>query len=457
MFIEPVKNILDPWDVFLAVSDRQYPFILENQTDAAKTVRFSLVGFDPCIIIKAWQNSIEIIQNNTKEVKTGDPFSILNSILLEYRKFLTTHDPRLPTIFSGGAVGYFGYDLKNLLENLPQKAPQKPFMPDLLFGIYDTMFVYDHNESKGYIASAGRLKKNKLKEFKNIIQKNKTQTSAKALTFGQFASNFTKGEYLSAIKKAKSYISSGDIYQINLSQRFKIPFKGDPKAFYSKLRRIHPVPFGAFLDCGGFQVISNSPECFLKTQNGTIETFPIKGTRPRGKNPAEDEILIKELKTNAKELAEHIMIVDLERNDIGKVCKTGTVKVKELEKIVTYPTLHHMVSCVTGEIKKGISSMDCIKACFPGGSITGAPKIRAMEIIDELEPTPRGIYTGAIGYIDFFGNVNLGMAIRTAVVSNNEMQLSVGGGIVADSVPEDEYEETLLKAEAFFRVIRNDQ
>lgn len=448
MFIEPIENISDPWDVFLAVSDKPYPFILENQTDTAKPARLSLVGFEPCIIIKAWQNNIEITRGKAKETKTGDPFSVLNSILAAHKH---SFDEKLPC---GGAVGYFGYDLKNLLENLPRKSSQKPFMPDLLFGIYDTLFVYNHNESKGYIASPSMSNLNK---FKKIIQKNKKQTSRKTLAFGQFASNFTKDEYLSAIKKAKSYISLGDIYQINLSQRFKIPFKGDPKYFYSKVRKINPAPFGAFLNYSDFQVISNSPECFLKIQDGAIETYPIKGTRPRGKNPAEDDMLIKELKTNTKELAEHIMIVDLERNDIGKVCKTGTIKVKELERIVTYPTLHHMVSRVKGRIKNSVSPIDCIKACFPGGSITGAPKIRAMEIIDELEPTPRGIYTGAIGCIDFSGNANLGMAIRTAVVSNNEMHLNVGGGIVADSVPEDEYEETLLKAEAFFRAIRNDQ
>jgi len=473
MLIETIENISDPFRVFMAAADKPYPFILENSADtfdrqyneaqcSAAQERFTLVGFDPFIIIKAWQDSVEIMQGKAKEKMRGNPFSILDSILCRY-KIYHKNMQHLPC---GGAVGYFGYDLKNLLEDLPPIKTPTSDIPDLLIGLYDMVFVYDHHACKGYIISTGmpeqkhgdqkRLAEKRLKEFKKVINDNRGQTSNRQLTTDTmlFSSNFTRGDYIDAVNKAKLYISSGDIYQVNLSQRFFIPFTEDPKSFYSKLRKLHPVPFGSFIDYGEFQVISNSPECFLKIRGDVIETFPIKGTRPRGESEAGDKAMIEGLKKSSKELAEHIMIVDLERNDLGKVCISGTVKVSEFEKIVTYPTLHHMVSSVTGRISEGISPIECIKACFPGGSVTGAPKVRAMEIIDELEPTSRGIYTGAIGYIDFCGNAELGMAIRTAVVSNNEMQLNVGGGIVADSVPEDEYEETLLKAEAFFKTLK---
>ncbi|HLG30763.1 MAG TPA: aminodeoxychorismate synthase component I, partial [Candidatus Brocadiales bacterium] len=268
-----------------------------------------------------------------------------------------------------------------------------------------------------------------------------------------FKSNFTRSGYIRTIQSIQRYIAAGDIYQANLSQRLSIDFHGDPLLFYSKLRTINPAQFGAFLNNGDFQIISNSPERLLKVSNGIAETSPIKGTRPRGKNLKEDRALIQELRTNAKELAEHIMIVDLERNDLGKVCEYDSIKVQPMHKIYTYATLHHMVSTVSGKLRDGINPLDCVKAVFPGGSVTGAPKIRAMEIIERLEPTPRGLYTGGIGYIDFSENMDMAMTIRTGVLKDNRLYLSVGGGIVADSNPEKEYEETILKASAFLRAM----
>lgn len=461
MIIEPVPNIIDPFNVFQKISCRPYPFILENTVSAffrkekeiplSMPNRFSIVGCDPLIIIKAQQDEVEITDGNNKRKVKGEPFLVLDSILSNYKRGFSE-------IPSGVCVGYLGYDLKNMVEDLPPKKEDTLVLPDMIMGVYDTLFVYDHYVRKGYIVSPDEREEG----FKRYIEIIKSPLSVIGSDFKSasnagkkklFSSNFTRDEYLDAVKKAKGHIREGDIYQINISQRFSMPFAYDTKNLYSRLRRGHPVEFSAFFDYGDFQVISNSPECFLKISSGIIETYPIKGTRPRGKDYLEDEEIIRELKTNIKELAEHIMIVDLERNDLGRVCVTGTVKVKELERIVTYPTLHHLVSCVTGKIKNEVAPIECIKACFPGGSVTGAPKIKAMEIIEKLEPTPRGIYTGAIGYIDFSGNVNLGMAIRTSVFSRGRMFLNVGSGIVADSVPEDEYEETILKAEAFFRAI----
>jgi para-aminobenzoate synthetase component 1 len=266
---------------------------------------------------------------------------------------------------------------------------------------------------------------------------------------GSQGASFTKKGYIDAINKAQSYIAAGDIYQINLSQRLTIPWACDPFALYAALLDERPARFSSYIDCGAFKIISNTPERLLKVENGVIETQPIKGTRPRGSSTEEDRRLVEELRKNPKERAEHVMIVDLERNDLGRVSIPGSVEVKDFEKIETYPGLHHMVSTVRGRLKPWIDGLMALRATFPGGSVTGAPKIRAMEIIEELEPIPRGIYTGGVGFIDFNGTMDISMAIRTALYKDGLLHLHVGGGIVADSVPEAEYDETILKAEDF--------
>ncbi|MBI5560729.1 MAG: anthranilate synthase component I family protein [Deltaproteobacteria bacterium] len=266
-------------------------------------------------------------------------------------------------------------------------------------------------------------------------------------------STLTKEDYIKTVKKALGYIASGDIYQINLSQRLKIGCAQDPFAVFFPLFKKDPAPFGSFMDFGRFQIISNSPERLLRVESGVAEVEPIKGTRPRGKTPEEDKVNLEQLRQSPKERAEHLMIVDLERNDLGRVSVPGTVEVVIFEKIETYPSLHHMVSKVRGRLRPGIDAPAALKACFPGGSVTGAPKIRAIEIIDELEPVRRGIYTGGLGWMDFGGDMDIAMAIRTAVCKDSYLYLNVGGGIVADSDPEEEYAETLIKAEDFLKVL----
>ncbi|MEK6531660.1 MAG: aminodeoxychorismate synthase component I, partial [Deltaproteobacteria bacterium] len=266
-----------------------------------------------------------------------------------------------------------------------------------------------------------------------------------------YLSNFTRQEYINAVNAAKGYIAAGDIYQINLSQRLEIQWEGDPFRLYSTLVEKNPAPFSSFLDLKDFQILSCSPERLLKISGDMATTMPIKGTRPRGKTPDEDKKFLDELKSSGKEAAEHVMIVDLERNDLGAICEAGTIEVPEFGGITAYPHLYHMVSTVRGRLNKGINSIHALKKIFPGGSVTGAPKIRAMEIIDELEKAPRGVYTGGIGWAGFNGAMDMSMAIRTAIFRGDVMRLSVGGGIVADSVPEHEYSETLLKASDFFR------
>jgi para-aminobenzoate synthetase component 1 len=266
----------------------------------------------------------------------------------------------------------------------------------------------------------------------------------------------TRQGYLSRLKRVKGYIAAGDIYQVNLSQRLSLEWSGDPFSLYSRLISITPAPFSSFMDFGPYQIISNSPERFLKVSGKQIETCPIKGTKARGKTDEEDRRIQESLRRDKKELAEHIMIIDLERNDLGKICETGSVTVEDAMRIETLPHLHHMVSTVKGRLRDEVTLSECLRACFPGGSITGAPKVRAMEIIDEVEPTPRGVYTGAIGYIDLSGNMDMAMAIRTAITTENRLQINVGGGIVADSIPEREYDETILKADSFLHLLTGD-
>jgi para-aminobenzoate synthetase component 1 len=266
-------------------------------------------------------------------------------------------------------------------------------------------------------------------------------------------SSVSKQKYYEIIEKTKKYISLGDIYQANISQRFSCEFRSSPIFFYNRLRSLSPAPFGAYFVDEGFTVLSNSPERFLYRDGNYIETRPIKGTRKRLKDRELDIKIADELRNSEKDKAEHVMIVDLERNDLGKICKSGSVKVNDIMRVETYANVHHMVSIISGDLKEGITFSDCINATFPGGSITGAPKLRSMQIIDELETVDRGIYCGSIGYIDNSGNFDFNIAIRTGIVYKNRLYFYVGGGIVADSNPQLEYEETLIKARSFLTAL----
>jgi len=332
---------------------------------------------------------------------------------------------------SGGAVGYLGYELHRFLEDSPISAADDIGLPDHWLGLYDKAIVFDHHpHTAGY--SIGNR-------------------PAKA----DLISSFSKPDYIQAVERVKEHIAAGDVYQVNLSQRFSVRMEMDPWELYLLLRERNPAPYAAYINAGDFQIISSSPECFLTFDpiSRVVTTRPIKGTRPRSADPAEDRRLAQELESSAKDMAENIMIVDLERNDLGRVCEFGSVSVPELAMIESYPTVHHLVSTVTGRLRDDRDAVDLLTATFPGGSITGAPKIRVMEIIAELEPVRRGVYTGSIGCLGFDGSVNLNIAIRTAVVKDGMCHFHVGGGIVADSDPEAEYQETLDKGRAFLEVL----
>ncbi|MEW6026776.1 MAG: aminodeoxychorismate synthase component I [Planctomycetota bacterium] len=410
--------------------NRPYPFFLISSMPHKEWGRFSFIGSDPFLVLKSKGRNISIEQNGKVLHKKGNPLEELRIILNRYK---TSPDHKSGAPFTAGAVGYLGYDLCHFIEDIPSTAKDDLKLPDMFFGFYGKGSVGTVRSVNSVIPVKGL----------NRLSRNNGVTS-----------NFTRPEYLRAVRRVKEYIFAGDIYQANLSQRFEMPFHKHPLELFRTLQEINPAPFSALLKPNDNQfIISSSPERFLKVSNGIVETRPIKGTRPRGKTPAQDEQLKKELFNSIKDNAELAMIVDMERNDLGRVCEYGSVKVIQQKVLETYPTLHHLVATVKGRMDNRYDLVDLIKATFPGGSITGVPKIRAMEIIDELEPTRRNVYTGAIGYIGFDGTMDLSIAIRIIMLNGNKAYYQVGGGIVADSDPAGEYEETLTKGKALMQAI----
>ncbi|MCD6575304.1 aminodeoxychorismate synthase component I [Candidatus Aerophobetes bacterium] len=427
--------------------------------------RYSFLAVDPFLVMKNKGKLTSIVKPKKRKIenKKENPFNALKKILSSMNIGPT---PSYLPPFLGGGIGYLSYDLCHFIEKIPSTTKDDINIPDLFIAFYDRVLIIDHLLKKIFLAAillpgeTGPLKK-KLEEFKKTLLKPKSSNPLKSRKKSiyknagiqnlQIKSNFTKYNYLKAVEKAKEYIAAGDIYQVNLSQRLQTELNIHPFRLYQRLRTINPAPFAAYLNFGEVIVASSSPERFLKVIGRKVQTRPIKGTRPRGRNKEEDDRLAKQLLESEKDRAELIMIVDLERNDLGKVCRYGSVRVKELVKLEVYPTVFHTVSTVEGELYPGKDRIDLLKATFPGGSITGAPKIRSMEIIDELEPTKRSVYTGNLGYFGFNGTMDLNIVIRTFLIKNKKAYFQVGGGIVADSEPEKEYQETMDKAKALIQ------
>jgi para-aminobenzoate synthetase component 1 len=440
---------IDPFSVFLSMKGSPYPFFLDSGCDAGKLGRFSFMGCDPFLVLRSKGRSVELEWGDgRRESLDSDPFETIRDLMEKYR---CVKEEGVP--FTGGAVGYFSYDLKGFIENLPDTARDDLSIPDAALGFYDTVITYDNLDKRYYISgpSAGADR------FHAFIMDAGGRDEPALRTAGiRPESNFSKDGYMEAVRKAKDYIKKGDIYQVNLSQRFSAPLTADPLELYSRLRSISPAPFASYLDFGDVILLSSSPERFLLKRGSYVETRPIKGTRPRGSDPSSDSALESELKSSRKDAAEHIMIVDLERNDLGRICEYGTVKQTESMVMERYANVFHLVSTVSGTLRKGVDAIGCLRAAFPGGSITGAPKIRSMEIIDELEGLRRSVYTGAIGYLAFNGDMDTSIVIRTFVIKGGKVYFQAGGGIVADSDPEKEYEETLQKASALMRALGAD-
>jgi para-aminobenzoate synthetase component 1 len=428
--------------------------------DPGRLGRYSFLGSDPFLVLRSRGDEVSLIRDGAEEKRKGNPFEIVGELLALYS--LEGH-PGIP--FTGGAVGYFSYDLCHFIERLPATAVDDLGLPECYLAFYDAIVVFDHWEGRTYLLTNGfpeldeRKRKQRaeerLKEIRGLVPDKPpiVEESPQISEDIRLKSNFSCEEYLKAVERAKEYILAGDIFQVNLSQRFEADLTIPPYELYRRLRRINPAPFASYLNFAGVSVVSASPERFLKLQGDWVETRPIKGTRPRGKSAEEDRALAQELLSSIKDRAENVMIVDLERNDLGRVCRYGTVRVVELAILETYPTVFHLTSTVRGRLCPDKTRIDLLKATFPGGSITGAPKVRAMEIIDELEPTRRSVYTGSIGYLSFSGEMDLNIVIRTFLVKEGKAYFQVGGGIVYDSEPEAEYEETLDKAKALFQAL----
>lgn len=453
--IREVKDPPGPLTIFESIKDRPYSFFLDSACDPAKLGRFSFLGSDPFLVFRSKGDRITIERPGARiENITSDPFLAIRRLLDEYRGSGSLTD--IP--FTGGAVGYLSYDMKSFIEDLPDNAKDDIDLPDSMLGFYNSVVIYDHLHKRCYVSDSGAAKSRSAEVVRSIKSLSRRRDNAKRYESARCAhaeleSNFSAHEYARAVMRAKEYIKSGDIYQVNISQRFHAKISEDTFELYSRLRKVSPAPFASCLNFNEVTVLSSSPERFIMKRGDRIETRPIKGTRPRGADPESDLELAEELKNSAKDMAEHIMIVDLERNDLGRICRYGSVRLTESAIIERYSSVHHLVSTVSGTLKSGIDAVDCLKSTFPGGSITGAPKIRSIGIIDELENVKRSIYTGAIGYIGFDGNMDTSIVIRTFIVKGTDIYFQVGGGIVADSEPDKEYEETLHKAAGLMRAL----
>ncbi len=447
VYREILTDLLTPVSTFLKVKDG-YSYLLESVEGEEKIARFSFIGIDPSIVFRS---------------KNKSPLKDISRIMSSFKAAPLKDLPR----FSGGLVGYMGYDVVRFFEKLPNKNPDKLKVEDSIFMLADTLIIFDHSTHKIKVVSNAYIKKGKDKEkiYKKTLNKidkliDKLNSHLKRYKpihhkkkSHKIKSNFSRPQFENSVKKAKKYIKKGDIIQVVLSQRFETQLNSDPLDVYRALRSLNPSPYMYYLNFGDIKMIGSSPELLVRCENNKVDTRPIAGTRPRGKTDSEDKRLAKELLEDKKECAEHVMLVDLGRNDIGRVCKSGTVRVSEFMFIEKYSHVMHIVSNCEGELAKEKNIYDVLRAGFPAGTVTGAPKIKAMEIIDELENTKRGPYAGAVGYFSFSGNMDTCINIRTILVKGKKAFIQAGAGIVADSVPKKEYEECLNKAKAMIKAI----
>ncbi len=440
--VHPVATALSPDQAFVRFARLERPFFLDSAAGPARLGQWSLLGAEP----------FEVLTHDMTAAGASSPFAELADRLAAF----PLHRPETPVPFVGGAVGHMAYDLGRYIEPTAFADGAVAFdlpIPQMWMGFYDAVAGFEHATGQWYVAG---FNPNRVAQWQRLLTADEPPAPEPPPPPADRAGldcTFTHAEYIDAVTACKEYIAAGDIFQVNFSQRFETRLNVSPVELYRRLRRTNPAPFAAYLADGDWAVLSSSPERFLKVVDRHVETRPIKGTRPRVADPDADAAMRSELLASEKDHAELAMIVDLERNDIGRVCDYGSIRVAEACSLETYAAVHHLVAAVTGDLHARYDLVDLIKAAFPGGSITGAPKVRAMQIIGQLEPTARSVYTGSIGYIGFDGRVDLNIAIRTMLVSADRVCLQFGGGIVADSTPEGEYEETLDKAKALFAAL----
>lgn len=412
--------------------------------------RYDILCAQPVAMLVTYGDRTEISDASGKRSSADDPFDLL-------RRQLGAPVAAIPGIpFAGGALGYWGYDLARRIIDLPASAHDAEHLPDMAIGVYDWAVVLDHQQKTARLVSQQR-ETDTAQVLPRILARLQVSEELPPGAFnvhGRIHSNFTSTQYRSAFDAVQRYLHDGDCYQVNLAQRYAASASGDALQAYLELRRLSPAPYSAYLKLPQAQILSASPECFLRLRAGKVETRPIKGTRPRMADALSDMRVAQELQHSSKDRAENLMIVDLLRNDLGKSCIPGSVQVPKLFEVESYAQVHHMVSTVSGQLAQGQDALSLLRNCFPGGSITGAPKQRAMQIIEQLEPQRRGVYCGAIGYIAYDGNMDSNIAIRTLVYADGEIRFWAGGGIVADSDATAEYQETLDKASAMLELLR---
>ncbi len=465
IYREILADLETPVSAFLKLGAGPYSYLLESVEGSEKLARYSIIGIDPEVVVRVSGNQAEVERPGKaiRRSKVKDPLEPVEKI---FRSFRPVEVEGLPP-FYGGAVGFLSYDAVRRFEKLPSTTDDDLELPDACFLFAGTNLIFDNlNHSVKVLTHArtgkgGDIEKeyrNAIHRIESVIEKlrqpihDRSHTASEPVTL-RYKSTFTKEAFCKQVRRIKRYIKNGDVFQTVLSQRLETVLHSDPFDVYRALRTINPSPYMYYLNFQDMKIIGSSPEVLVKESGGRLELRPIAGTRPRGKDAAEDETLRRDLFSDAKEIAEHVMLVDLGRNDLGRVSEFGTVVTDELMTLEKYSHVMHIVSNITGRLRDGLSPFDVVRACFPAGTVSGAPKIRAMEIIEELEPVRRGIYAGAVGYFGFAGMMDLCIAIRTIVTKGQRAYIGAGAGIVADSVPELEYQETLSKAGALQKAL----
>ena len=466
IYSEILADMETPVSAFKKIAKNRYSFLLESVEGGEKWARYSFIGFDPALIFKSKEKKVELIRDGKSEkIESGnEPLDVLRDIMSNYHLVEIEGLPR----FIGGAVGYLSYDMVRFIEHLPDQTVDDLNLFDSIFLITETILIFDnlsntikivcnvHVDNEKDAEEAYQRAQDKIQQIISLLHKPYFFPEIECYGYEpvKVTSNMEPEYFKHIVTKAKEYITAGDIIQVVLSQRFQAKLEGDPFNIYRALRRINPSPYMFYLSFDDLIIVGASPEVLVRVEGGNIELRPIAGTRPRGKDEKEDGWLQKDLLKDPKEIAEHVMLVDLGRNDVGRVSKMGSVEVPEFLIIEKYSHVMHIVSDVRGILDAGRNCFDVLKACFPAGTVSGAPKVRAMEIIEELESSKRGPYAGAVGYFSFSGNMDFCIVIRTILIKSGTIYFQAGAGIVADSQPEKEFQETVNKAKALVKALQ---
>ena len=461
---EVLADLDTPLSVYLKLADSPYSYLFESVQGGEKWGRYSIIGLPCHTLLKVHGHQITIENDGEilEQLEVDDPLNFIEQFQARYQ---VVEDENLPR-FTGGLVGYFGYDTIRYIEPKLAKCPNPDLIgnPDIMLMVSDEVVVFDNLSGSMYVivhvdpTQGGSLESAETR-IQELIGKMRgaalrpVSGKARLVVETDFVSGFSEDDFKQAVDRIKEYVLDGDCMQVVISQRLSIPFKAPPLNLYRALRGLNPSPYMYFLNLGDFHVVGSSPEILTRLEDGEVTVRPIAGTRRRGHNEEEDKALEQELLADPKELAEHLMLIDLGRNDAGRVAEIGSVKLTDKMIVERYSHVMHIVSNVTGKLKEGMTAIDVLRATFPAGTVSGAPKIRAMEIIDELEPVKRGVYSGAVGYLSWNGNMDTAIAIRTAVIKDDTLHIQAGAGIVADSIPRLEWKETMNKGRAVFKAV----